>query len=64
MPVYCHNLKGYDSHFIIPALNKYGYTNPNAKNDLITVIPNNQEKYISFSKMIKIGKSIILSISY
>jgi hypothetical protein len=53
MPVYIHNLKGYDSHFIIPALNKYGYKNEDK--DLISAIPINEEKYISFSKKIKIG---------
>ena len=47
MPVYVHNLKGYDSHFLIPALNKYGQ-----KDVEITCIPNNEEKYISFSKKI------------
>ena len=56
LPVYLHNLKGYDSHFIVPALNKYGYVNTiNDKNiSEITCIPNNEEKYISFSKLIKV----------
>jgi hypothetical protein len=41
IPVILHNLKGYDSHLIIQALNKQ-YNN-------IKCIPNNTEKYISFS---------------
>ena len=46
-----HNLKGYDSHLFIRALYKYGY-----QNEEITCIPNNEEKYISFSKKIKVDK--------
>ena len=53
MPVYLHNLKGYDSHFIVLALNKYGYQE--SKSDNISCIPSNEEKYISFSKEIKVG---------
>jgi len=41
IPVIFHNLKGYDSHFIIQELGKY------SKN--IDVIPNTMEKYISFN---------------
>ena len=52
IPVLLHNLKGYDSHFIIPALNSYGYKQESSKN--ISCIPCNEEKYISFSKMIKV----------
>lgn len=40
IPIYFHNLKGYDSHLIIQS-----YKNM----DAITIIPNNSEKYISFS---------------
>ena len=59
-------MKGYDSHFLVPALNTYGY-NP-CDNDItegqmrhevsnkITCIPSNEEKYISFSKHIKVGE--------
>jgi RNase P subunit RPR2 len=54
LPVYAHNLKGYDSHFLIGALNSYGYIND--KKDLISAIPNNEEKYISFSKDIKVDE--------
>ena len=53
-PVYAHNLKGYDSHFLITALNSYGYTSK--ESDLISAIPNNEEKYISFSKKIKVDE--------
>jgi hypothetical protein len=51
LPVYCHNLKGYDSHFLIAALNTYGYKEDN----VISCIPSTEEKYISFSKKIKVG---------
>ena len=51
VPVYMHNLKGYDSHLFIRALYKYGY-----QNEEITCIPNNEEKYISFSKKIKVDE--------
>ena len=53
LPVNIHNLKGYDSHFIVPALNKYGYINTDE--ELLSAIPNNEEKYISFSKKVKVG---------
>ena len=43
--VFFHNLSGYDSHLIIKKLN--GSTGK------IDCIPNNEEKYISFSKTIK-----------
>lgn len=51
LPVYLHNLKGYDAHLFINALNKYGQQN----NDL-TCIPNNEERYISFSKNIVVDE--------
>jgi hypothetical protein len=54
MPVYIHNLKGYDSHFLVPSLNKYGYKHESSEN--ITCIPCNEEKYISFSKIIKVDE--------
>ena len=41
-PVVFHNLSGYDSHLFIKKLSKGG-------RDEITCIPNNEEKYISFS---------------
>ncbi|XP_060876104.1 uncharacterized protein LOC132949299 [Metopolophium dirhodum] len=44
VPVFFHNLSNYDSHFIISEL---GYDT-----QTINVIPNSEEKYISFSKYI------------
>ena len=52
IPVYIHNLKGYDSHLFIRAITKYGYQ---TENQNIKCIPNNEQKYISFSKKIKVG---------
>ena len=46
-PVVFHNLSGYDSHLFIKNL---GFS----KGD-IDCIPNNEEKYISFSKKIQVG---------
>ena len=46
--VFFHNLAGYDSHLFIKKLNNI--VGP------IDCIPNNEEKYISFSKNIKIGE--------
>jgi hypothetical protein len=51
LPVYLHNLKGYDAHLFVNALHKYGQANAE-----ITCIPNNEERYISFSKIIKVGE--------
>ena len=51
LPVYIHNLKGYDSHLFVTSLYKYGYQAE--KCDNISCIPNNEERYISFSKKIK-----------
>ena len=45
LPVYLHNLKGYDSHLFVKSLHKYGQSISD-----ITCIPNNEERYISFSK--------------
>ena len=45
--VFFHNLTGYDSHLFIK---KLGVTEGN-----IDCIPNNEEKYVSFSKTIKTG---------
>ena len=42
-----HNLSGYDSHLFIINL---GFSEGN-----IDCIPNNEEKYISFSKKIRVG---------
>ena len=54
IPVIFHNLRGYDSHFIMQQIgeiaNKYAYTNKKGeKQDLnINAIPNNMEKYMAF----------------
>ena len=48
--VFFHNLSGYDSHLFIK---KIGTPN---KNENIDCIPNNEEKYISFSKTIVTGQ--------
>ena len=48
IPVFFHNLTGYDSHLFIK---KLGITEGN-----IDCIPNNEEKYITFSKTIKAGE--------
>ena len=47
--VFFHNLSGYDSHLFIKKLGT-----PDKKEN-IDCIPNNEEKYISFSKIIKTG---------
>jgi alkyl hydroperoxide reductase subunit AhpC len=54
LPVYIHNLKGYDSHLFVSALFKYGYQHKTSNN--VSCIPNNEEKYISFSKNIQVGE--------
>ena len=41
IPVVFHNLRGYDSHLLMQAISKVG--------GAVTCIPNNTEKYISFS---------------
>ena len=48
MPIYKHTNKGYDGHFLINSLNKYGYKH----DDIIICIPSTEEKYVSFSKNI------------
>ena len=54
IPIIFHNLRGYDSHFIMQPIgeiaNKHGYTNKKReKQDLnINAIPNNMEKYMAF----------------
>ena len=54
IPIIFHNLRGYDSHFIMQQIgeiaNKHGYTNRKGeKQDLnINAISNNMEKYMAF----------------
>ena len=50
IPVFFHNLSGYDSHLFIKKLGS-----PDEKENM-DCIPNNEEKYISFSKNIKVGE--------
>ena len=57
LPVYIHNLKGYDSHLFVTSLYQYGYQAD--KNDNITCIPNNEERYISFSKHIQVDEVVV-----
>ncbi|XP_065679834.1 uncharacterized protein LOC136094149 [Hydra vulgaris] len=47
IPVFFHNLSGYDSHLFIKKLSEGGKIN---------CIPNNEEKYISFSKELKVNE--------
>lgn len=53
IPVFFHNLKGYDSHFIIREMNKKEHTYTNKQGKEVTtkvdVVANNSEKYITFS---------------
>ena len=42
IPVFFHNLRGYDSHLIMQGIHRF------AKKKRISVIPNNMEKYVSF----------------
>ena len=46
-PIALHNLSGYDSHLFIKEL---GFSEGN-----IDCIPNNEERYISFTKRIRVG---------
>ena len=54
IPVVFHNLRGYDSHFIIQQVGKitngYAYKDKKGKNHPLTInaIPNNMEKYMAF----------------
>ena len=50
VPVFFHNLSGYDSHLFIRSL-----ASPNPK-EYIECIPNNEEKYVSFTKNKIVGK--------
>ena len=50
VPVFFHNLSGYDSHLFIKKLGS-----PDKKEN-IDCIPNNEEKYITFSKTIIVGQ--------
>ena len=56
LPVIFHNLQGYDSHLFIKQL----ATVPGR----LECIPSTEEKYISFSKHIKVGEYVINDIVY
>lgn len=54
IPVVFHNLRGYDSHFIMQQVGKFVkknryYKNGNWHQMDINVIPNNMEKYMTFT---------------
>ena len=54
IPVFFHNLRGYDSHFIMQQIGdiakKHGYTNKRGEECHMNIncIPNNMEKYMAF----------------
>ena len=50
VPVFFHNLSGYDSHLFIK---NFGSSN---KKETLECIPNNEEKYITFTKNIIVGQ--------
>ena len=50
LPILFHNMSGYDSHLFIKKLS--------GDSGKLTCIPNKEEKYISFSKEIKVGEFI------
>ena len=56
IPVFFHNLKGYDSHFIIQKIGEI--TKEEQPN--ISVIPNNTEKYMAFY----LGKHLVFLDSF
>ena len=51
IPIFLHNLSNYDAHFIVHALN--------FSDGDIEVIPNNKEKYISFTKKLYINGKLV-----
>ena len=59
VPIVLHNLSGYDAHLFIK---KLANTNLGDQGSIssgkLNCIPNNEEKYISFSKEIKVGEFI------
>ncbi|CAH1389916.1 unnamed protein product [Nezara viridula] len=55
LPVLFHNLGGYDAHFIVRELGR-GLTEEENKNMRIDVIPNSEEKYISFAMTVETSK--------
>ena len=59
IPIVFHNFSGYDSHLFIK---KLAHTEPSDQGSIsgnsgkLTCIPNNEEKYIRFSKEIKVDE--------
>ena len=49
IPIFFHNLAGYDSHLFITKLAS------NFRGERVDVIPNNQQKYITFTKHSQVG---------
>ena len=61
LPVIFHNFSGYDSHLFINELARYNILDKDRKEDVskiekIDCIPNNEEKYISFSKHVIVNE--------
>jgi hypothetical protein len=50
IPIFFHNLSNYDAHHMVHLLNKFGEGE-------LKLIPNTEEKYISFSKKYTIGET-------
>ena len=55
-PVFFHNLFGYDIHHFVKALTR--------RKGRIKCIPNNEEKYISLSLFISLGKKIFHELKF
>jgi len=47
IPLYFHNLSGYDAHLFIKELAEYS---PHMNTKSVSIIPSNEENYLSFSK--------------
>ena len=66
IPVIFHNLKGYDSHFIMQMIgeiaNKHTYKNKKGEEKQmdISVIPNNMEQYMAFM----LGKHLVFTTAF
>jgi len=49
IPLYLHNLSGYDAHLFIKELAKHKLDTPHTNVKPVSIIPSNEENYISFS---------------
>ena len=58
--MYIYNLKGYGCHLFVSSSFKYGYKHDSSDNT--SCIPNNDVRYISFSKKIEVGEYILKEI--